>query len=1395
MQAQPRRPWPRVWLSLALALTLGAALASPAPADPKAGDELGGPERYLTALSTERPFYRPGETAYLRGVVLHAFDRSPLPRTADAWITILGPKGDQVAQGAAQVSDGAWGLSWPVPAETAGGLYRARVTYSEGWAPAEREFEVRVYRAPRLKTQIDFLRDGYGPGDTVEATCSVSRAEGGVPVGAKVTAIARVDGAEVARSDLRVEPDGLARAQLRLPQRIERGEGSLAFVIEDGGVVETASKTLPILLQTVDLSFFPEGGDLVEGLAGRVYFEARTPFGKPADILGRVLDGAEGHEVARFASVHEGRGAFLFTPQPGHRYELQIDEPSGIQRRFPLPEAQATGVSLRALQPTVGIGEALRVSVAASPARDLEVVLRQRERRLDSQLIAGGPQARELVLDAKAAEGALTVTVYAKGGAPLAERLVFRKPAHPLEIEVHAQRQSYAPGDTVELTLRTRRDGKPVGATLGLDVVDEAVLELVETREQAPRLPAMVYLEPEVRELRDAAVYLDPQRRDAAQALDLLLGTQGWRRFAEMSLASFLERYGDQGRRALALRIPLAAVPTTGAGGGGVLRALFGAVDKLALEEDEGGAAFLGGPVRAAAPVPEAAPAPQELPVARPVDRRGPAAGPEAPAAARDAQDAPARPAAGQAPRLADALLRGERRRQAGGLFGKGDLDVVMDGDAGSALVVQRIYAHAARPQRTPDDRVDFTETLFWQTGLRTDAVTGEARVTFALNDSVTSFAIQAEGYDGAGSLGWAKTVVEARRPFYLEPKLPLEVTAGDRIDLPVALVNGLDTDLSLVSLGLELPALLQGEAPPPLFLPADQRVRQVLPLLVRPGAGEVRLALRGSGGPFSDRVERSLRVRPRGFPVEQSWGGLLASGAPAQMTVEVPPAVEPGSLSAELLVYPSPLARMTQALERLIQDPYGCFEQTSSTTYPLTMAQQYFQTHTGVDPALIRRASQKLDAGYKRLVSFECKDHGYEWFGESPGHEALTAYGVLQFTDLAQVRSVDTAMLQRSRAWLLQQRDGKGGFERKRRALHTWVEDPDASDAYIAWALLESGEPGLERELAALEERAPRSTNSYVHALAASALHLGGRRASALALMQRLAQKQKSDGSVAGATGSIVGSRGESLVIETTALATLAWLREPELAGAVERAIRFLAQSCEGGRYGSTQATVLALKAIVAYDAARARPKAAGSLVLRVDGQIVGRPLDFDPSSEGPLQVPGLAAALGAAGSHRVELAMKGGSEMPYSLSLRYHARQPASAPEAPLELATRLSSGTSLEGELTELEVRVRNREATPVPNPVVIVGLPGGLEPRHDQLKELMRAGTLASYEVRGQEVVLYWRSLAGQQELTLSLSLLAAVPGEYEGPASRAYLYYGDEHKRWVPGLGVRVLPKG
>jgi hypothetical protein len=274
-------------------------------------------ESYLTHVSTDKPIYRTGEKVYVRGIVLRANGHSPMPPVAGqsrtASFEIKGPKGDTVAAGFSPISESVVGFAWEIPAGQPGGEYTVRISHPWSDLPAERKFDIRAYRAPRLKSQIVFGRDGYGPGDTVSASLHVERAEGGIPAGAKVSVSARVDGAEIWTGATRIDSSGNAGTNFKLPPAIGRGEGVLAMIVEDGGTVETATKTIPILLQTVDLAIYPEGGDLVAGLPNRVYIEGRTPAKKPADTAGVIVD-AKGKQVATFRTEHEGRGRFSLFP-------------------------------------------------------------------------------------------------------------------------------------------------------------------------------------------------------------------------------------------------------------------------------------------------------------------------------------------------------------------------------------------------------------------------------------------------------------------------------------------------------------------------------------------------------------------------------------------------------------------------------------------------------------------------------------------------------------------------------------------------------------------------------------------------------------------------------------------------------------------------------------------------------------------------------------------------------------------------------------------------------------------------------------------------------------------------------------------------------------------------
>ncbi len=384
--------------------------------------------------------------------------------------------------------------------------------------------------------------------------------------------------------------------------------------------------------------------------------------------------------------------------------------------------------------------------------------------------------------------------------------------------------------------------------------------------------------------------------------------------------------------------------------------------------------------------------------------------------------------------------------------------------------IVAREYAHLYVPSKT-GVRSDFTETLYWNPMLIADA-DGRASIHFDLSDAVTAFRLTADAH-GNGRLGSGRAEIVSRIPFNLEPKLPLEVNAGDRIDLPLAIVN--DTKAPLpVELQAECGKLvtLEGWARRKLTLPANQRSREYFVFNVTGQKGRCDLTFHGTCGAgvppanasragfqpakaagtaapqgeaakmaalqnFRDAVTRPLHVVPPGFPKVSSYSGQLSG--PQELTVKLPQQWVPGSLEVSLNVFPSSLADLQKGLDGILREPNGCFEQASTSNYPNVMTMQYMQQHDAADPAVIGRTKDLLKKGYARLTGYECKQRGYEWFGGDPGHEALTAYGLMQFRDMEKVFDVDPAMLGRTAEWLLARRDGHGGFQRNPQALDSF--------------------------------------------------------------------------------------------------------------------------------------------------------------------------------------------------------------------------------------------------------------------------------------------------------------------------------------------------------------------
>ena len=928
-----------------------------------------------------------------------------------------------------------------------------------------------------------------------------------------------------------------------------------------------------------------------------------------------------GNAVAKFESVRDGLGRVAFTPATGRTYSAKIEKPEGISEQYQLPLASDEGCVLSSYDDLDGELAALRVGVRCSKARQVIVASVLRDRLLDAAAVevpAGGVAVAYLAPKDESlsrAQGVARVTLFDEALEPIAERLVFRNRRARLGVSVVPERKSYGPRDQVTLQVTTTDPtGEPVPASLALSVVDDTVLSFADDKQG--HLLSRLLLEPELPgKVEEPNFYLDLTEAKSAAALDMLLGTSGYRRF--------------EWRRLLSPPPPVSTMATG-------MAAPIG-LGAMALEEGEvdrkGGRPERPGAMPPADRLARAKPAPMPMPKRQPAPASPPAVAPvQAPAMAAAAPPPPAAEPmpmeAGQKDRgpmggararreiLADDLLEGDLDLAGEGLLGaRGGRGAGIGGLGGDkefagalaaekkkqnapAFASVRVFPAPAYTGPFSGPRTDFRETIHWAPDVRTGK-DGKATVAFYLSDAVTSFRVVTEGVAAgaprylAGLAGRDESTVRSSLPFSMTVKLPQEVSAGDRLLLPLTLASERSDELPVV-IHADFGPLLGSKdgADRTERLGPGGRKSLMYALDVTGKSGTSKVAFAASAGGLSDEFSRELTVVPAGFPQQLSRSGTAQGKVVEELTL---PGAEAGTIEASVRFYPSPLATLTAGLEGMLREPSGCFEQASSSNYPNVMVMQYMQSSGQVNPALVEKSQRLLDSGYRKLTGYEAKDKGYEWFGGSPGHEALTAYGLLEFTDMRGVFAVDNAMIVRTASWLRSQRDGKGGYQRNARALDSFgAASPEVTDAYITYSLIEAGQKELGAELDAQARLAASTGDAYLLALATNTLLAakrpegkrrwpgwraagGGRR-----LQQREPQHHPLRRREPAHRDHLPGGPGSDSRRRHDA--------------EVRKAIEWLQKNRGGhGQWGATQATVLALKAMVRYaESTRRRRRAA---------------------------------------------------------------------------------------------------------------------------------------------------------------------------------------------------------
>lgn len=281
-----------------------------------------------------------------------------------------------------------------------------------------------------------------------------------------------------------------------------------------------SEKTSPLTLE-----FFPEGGNLVAGLKNTVAFKATGADGRPADIKGTLYE--ENSPLADIGTLHQGIGKFVFSPDPGKSYFVKV---AGIDSLYPLSEIHREGLTLRLLNNT-----AKQVSFMAAKTKGVpyeKIVISAQVRGVVYALYQGKMKNDSVYFSLPAhkfPQGIVEVTLYNEALEPLAERLVYVNPQHRLTIHTQLSRPAYEGKDKVKLQIKvTGTNHEPVVAHLGISVYDR----FYKNPEDNLTILSYTHLHSQIRgTIADPDQYFNEENENRARDLDLLLMTQGWRKY------------------------------------------------------------------------------------------------------------------------------------------------------------------------------------------------------------------------------------------------------------------------------------------------------------------------------------------------------------------------------------------------------------------------------------------------------------------------------------------------------------------------------------------------------------------------------------------------------------------------------------------------------------------------------------------------------------------------------------------------------------------------------------------------------------------------------------------------------------------------------------------------
>jgi hypothetical protein len=311
----------------------------------------------------------------------------------------------------------------------------------------------------------------YQSSEKAKVTVNLLRSNGKPFSGKKFSYAAKINGAPFFSGEEKSNRKGNAVIEITLPDYKKGSIISVQVTAKYLDIEESNSILIPTQGLPIDIEFFPESGNLIDGLETKVGFKALDHSGNPLEIKGRIVD-ANNKIVKDFKCLSNGLGYFKLIPQAENQYKVEIIEPPGIEQTFSLPKVLHTGTNITFNNMTKDSLSFIINSNLNESSKIIHVIA-----EMDG-LIAWYKRINlrdSIALKVPVKElpgGIIRITLFDENKEVLAKRAVFIDRADS-DIRVKPDRNEYIPGEEVNINIRVQNyNGQPVIADMSIAVID-----------------------------------------------------------------------------------------------------------------------------------------------------------------------------------------------------------------------------------------------------------------------------------------------------------------------------------------------------------------------------------------------------------------------------------------------------------------------------------------------------------------------------------------------------------------------------------------------------------------------------------------------------------------------------------------------------------------------------------------------------------------------------------------------------------------------------------------------------------------------------------------------------------------------------------------------------------